>query len=58
MSTGLDSQQIAADKAVQTVGPVISVEHVRLDYKKEKEHLLVLDDVSLEACKDEFVTIT
>ncbi|MGI0083663.1 MAG: ABC transporter ATP-binding protein [Nitrososphaerales archaeon] len=37
---------------------VISVEHVRLDYTKEKEHLPVLDDVSFEAGKDQFVAIT
>src|SRR2546426_2673562 len=38
--------------------PIISVEHVSLDYKKEKEPLPVLVDVSLAAFKDEFVVIT
>ncbi len=38
--------------------PIISVEHVSLDYKKEKEPLPVLIDVSFEAHKDEFVAIT
>ncbi len=38
--------------------PIISVEHVSLDYKKEKEPLPVLVDVSLAARKDEFVVIT
>ncbi len=38
--------------------PIISVEHVSLDYKKEKEPLPVLVDVSFEAHKDEFVAIT
>src|SRR5438309_3204144 len=38
--------------------PIISVEHVSLDYKKEKEPLPVLVDVSLAAFKDEFLVIT
>jgi len=38
--------------------PIISVEHVSLDYKKEKEPLPVLVDVSLAAFKVEFVVIT
>jgi len=38
--------------------PIISVEHVSLDYKKEKEPLPVIVDVSLAAFKDEFVVIT
>src|SRR2546427_11049483 len=38
--------------------PIISVEHVSLDYKKEKEPLPVLVDVSLAARKDEFVVLT
>src|SRR3989442_15412337 len=38
--------------------PIISVEHGSLDYKKEKEPLPVLADVSLAARKDEFVVIT
>lgn len=38
--------------------PIISVEHVNLEYRKEKERLPVLVDVSLKAWKDEFVMIT
>ncbi|MDG7001731.1 MAG: ABC transporter ATP-binding protein [Nitrososphaerota archaeon] len=38
--------------------PVISVEHVSLDFRKEKEQLPVIADVSLTAWKDQFVTIT
>ncbi len=38
--------------------PLISVEHVGLDYRKQKEMLPVLIDVSLETHKDEFVMIT
>lgn len=37
---------------------IISVEHVSLQYKKEKEQLPVLEDVSLEAVKDQFIAIT
>ena len=37
---------------------VVSVEHVSLDYHKEKEPLPVLVDVSLNARKDELVAIT
>ena len=36
----------------------MKVEHVRLDYHKEKEPLPVLADVSLQAGKDELVAIT
>ncbi|MHB1909080.1 MAG: ABC transporter ATP-binding protein [Nitrososphaerales archaeon] len=38
--------------------PIISVDHVNLDFKKEKEQLPVLTDISMQAFKDEFVTIT
>ncbi|MDG7001879.1 MAG: ABC transporter ATP-binding protein [Nitrososphaerota archaeon] len=38
--------------------PVISVEHVSLDFRKEKEQLPVIADVSFSAWKDQFVTIT
>ena len=37
---------------------VVAVEHVNLDYRKEREPLPVLVDVSLTAKKDEFVAIT
>lgn len=39
-------------------GPIISVEHVSLDFRKEKEQLPVLFDVSLSASKDQFVALT
>jgi NitT/TauT family transport system ATP-binding protein len=39
-------------------GPIISVENVSLDFRKEKEQLPVLVDVSFEAYKDEFVAVT
>jgi len=38
--------------------PIVVVEHVSLDYLKEKEPLPVLVDVSLSAGKDELVAIT
>jgi NitT/TauT family transport system ATP-binding protein len=38
--------------------PIVVVEHVSLDYLKEKEPLPVLVDVSLSADKDELVAIT
>ncbi|MDG6906077.1 MAG: ABC transporter ATP-binding protein [Nitrososphaerota archaeon] len=38
--------------------PIISVEHVCLDFRKEKEQLPVIADVSLTAWKDQYVTIT
>ena len=37
---------------------MVTVDHVRLDYHKEKEPLPVLVDVSLEARKDELVAVT
>lgn len=40
------------------VRPVISVDHVSLEYKKEREFMPVLVDVSLSARKDQFVMIT
>jgi NitT/TauT family transport system ATP-binding protein len=38
--------------------PVVKVEHVSLDYIKEKEPLPVLSDVSLQAGKDQLTAIT
>ena len=38
--------------------PIVSVEHVCLDFRKEKEQLPVVVDVSFTAWKDQFVTIT
>lgn len=40
------------------VRPVISVDHVSLEYRKEREFMPVLVDVSLSARKDQFVMIT
>ena len=37
---------------------IVTVDHITLDYHKEKEPLPVLADVSLTAAKDEFVAVT
>ena len=37
---------------------IVTVDHVSLDYRKEKEPLPVLADVSLKAAKDELVAVT
>jgi NitT/TauT family transport system ATP-binding protein len=46
------------DKADLSGGPIISVEHVNLDFKKEKEQMPVLNDVSMTASRDQFVALT
>ena len=38
--------------------PIISVEHVNLDFRKEKEQMPVLNDISMTASRDQFVTLT
>lgn len=38
--------------------PIVTVDHVSLDYHKEKEPLPVLADVSMKAGKDELVAVT
>jgi NitT/TauT family transport system ATP-binding protein len=43
---------------VKADSPLISVEHVSLDFKKEKEQLPVLNDVSFTATNNQFVTLT
>jgi NitT/TauT family transport system ATP-binding protein len=49
--------QAASPESAQNL-PIIAVEHVSLSFKKDKEPLPVLADVSLEAHRDEFVAIT
>jgi NitT/TauT family transport system ATP-binding protein len=39
-------------------GPIISAEHISLNYKKGKEFMPVLTDVSITASTDQFVAIT
>jgi len=43
---------------LSTGATVVTVNHVRLDYHKEKEPLPVLADVSMKAARDELVAIT
>jgi len=38
--------------------PLIAVDHVSLDFRKEKEQLAVLNDVSFAASMNQFVTLT
>ena len=57
MSEGPSSQQGYIKPSLGSA-PSISVEHVTLDYRKEKEQLPVLVDISMQAFKDEFVAMT
>ncbi len=55
----LDTNTIpTSSESSNRVGPIVSVEHLCLDFRKEKEQLPVVTDVSLNAWKDQFVTIT
>lgn len=51
-SISTSAEQVAAGKTI------VSVEHVSLDYHKEREPLPVLVDISMTAGRDEFVAIT
>ncbi len=53
-----DSSPGTLDRMSSTFQPIISVEHVNLEYRKENERLPVLVDVSFQAFKDEFIAIT
>lgn len=63
-SSGQDDPSPTISASVSSVpqptslSPVLSVEHISLDFRKEKEQMPVLVDVSLTASKDEFVAIT
>jgi NitT/TauT family transport system ATP-binding protein len=46
----------ASAPAINT--PLITVDHVSLDFRKEKEQLAVLNDVSFTASVNQFVTLT
>ena len=48
----------SVEPANGSAAPLIIVEHVGLDYRKQKEMMPVLVDISLETHKDEFVMIT
>jgi NitT/TauT family transport system ATP-binding protein len=47
-----------AQSQIAAGSTIVTVDHVRLDYHKEKEPLPVLVDVSLQANKDELVAVT
>ena len=53
-----NSAMSSDSKSSPDLFPIVSVEHVCLDFRKEKEQLPVIVDVSLDAWKDQFVTIT
>lgn len=53
--SSISGQQATSDLSVL---PVVTVDHVSLDFRKEKDHLPVIADVSMTAWKDQFVTIT
>ena len=60
-STGVRSMStntLQSDKESQYTPPIVSVEHVSLDFRKEKEKLPVITDISMTAWKDQFITIT
>src|SRR5207245_3632531 len=54
---GAPERSVPPSPAISS-SPIISVEHVSLDFRKEKEQMPVLVDVSLTASKDELVAIT
>jgi NitT/TauT family transport system ATP-binding protein len=47
---------LASVPAINT--PLITIDHVSLDFRKEKEQLAVLNDVSFTASVNQFVTLT
>ena len=55
-----ENQSVASSnsKSSPEMGPIVSVEHVCLDFRREKEQLPVIVDVSFNAWKDQFVTLT
>lgn len=55
---GPEAKISSPPEAASAQAPIITIEHVKLDYRKENEQLPVLVDISLTAKKDEFVTIT
>src|SRR5487761_973439 len=54
----LATSKAPSDKLMPSLQAIISVEHVNLDYRKENEKLPVLEDVSMQAFKDEFLAVT
>jgi NitT/TauT family transport system ATP-binding protein len=52
------ARELAEGQAQITAGTIVTVDHVSLDYHKEREPLPVLADVSLTAARDELVAVT
>jgi NitT/TauT family transport system ATP-binding protein len=48
----------ASSSSSSSAPPILTVEHISLDFRKEKEQMPVLVDVSLTASKNEFVALT
>lgn len=59
-STASSFQHRGAENAKMNAeaNPIVSVEHVSLDFRREKEQLPVVADVSFTAWRNQFVTIT
>lgn len=57
-SQSSSSVSLQATPASPGTSPIVSVEHVSLDFRKEKEQLPVLNDVSFTASKNQLVALT
>ena len=51
-------QEISESKQSSSNGPIVTAEHVSLEFRKEKELMPVLSDITFSAWRDQFVTIT
>lgn len=58
MSASRPASQVEQAASEPAGTPIVTVEHVSLDFRKEKEKMPVLVDVSLSAGKDQLVAIT
>jgi NitT/TauT family transport system ATP-binding protein len=56
--TGKTGQPVSTPEADGSDGPIIQVEHVNLSFTREKTSLQVLNDISMSACRDQFVALT
>src|ERR1700730_10037089 len=57
-SKPVSGQEISESKQSSSNGPIVTAEHVSLEFRKEKELMLVLSDITFSAWRDQFVTIT
>ena len=58
MDVSADREARGSTTSAGASGPIIQVDHVSLSFSKEKASMLVINDVSMSACKDEFVALT